>query len=114
MVTNAREHIYDMKPLEDYVYRDDQGKDLGVNGTDPPPSLSLTYYYYFLLVRQKSKEIISFLQDDERLREARKNARKTRDKFVGISSNDMHSQYSKYICIIYCSIVSRTLQDEMG
>lgn len=111
-MTNAREHIYDMKPLEDYVYRDDQGKDLGINGTD---SLSLSYYYFFtLLVRQKSKEIISFLQDDERLREARKNARKTRDKFVGISSNDMQNQYSKYMCIIYCSIVRHTLQDEMG
>lgn len=39
-----------MKPLEDYVYRDDQGKDLGINGTDPPPSLSLSYYYYFLFI----------------------------------------------------------------
>jgi telomere length regulation protein len=76
VVTNAREHIYDMKPLEDYIYRDAVGKDLGIN------------------IRQKSKEIIAFLQDDERLREARKNARKTRDKYVGISSEETQNQYS--------------------
>lgn len=76
VVTNAREHIYDMKPLEEFVCRDENGKDQGIN------------------VRQKAKEIISFLQDDERLRESRKNARKTRDKFVGISSSEVQSQYS--------------------
>ena len=32
MVTSAREHIYDMKPLEEYVFRDEQGKDQGING----------------------------------------------------------------------------------
>lgn len=32
VVTNAREHIYDMKPLEDYVFRDENGKDQGING----------------------------------------------------------------------------------
>ena len=92
-----------------------RGKILALMVQPPPlpPSPSLIIIFY-LLVRQKSKEIISFLQDDERLREARKNARKTRDKFVGISSNDMQNQYSKYMCIIYCSIVRHTLQDEMG
>ena len=85
-----------------------RGKILALTVQTPlPPSPSLIIIIFYLLVRQKSKEIISFLQDDERLREARKNARKTRDKFVGISSNDMHNQYSKYMCIIYCSIVRR-------
>ena len=32
MVTSAREHIYDMKPLEDYTFKDEQGKDQGING----------------------------------------------------------------------------------
>ena len=32
VVASAREHIYDMKPLEEYVFRDEQGKDQGVNG----------------------------------------------------------------------------------
>ena len=46
-------------------------------------------------VRQKAKEIISFLQDDERLRDARKSAKKTRDKFVGYSSEDVQGKYSE-------------------
>lgn len=53
------------------------------------------FFFCYSSVRQKSKDIIAFLQDDERLREARKNARKTRDKFVGISSSDIQTQYSK-------------------
>ena len=53
-----------------------------------------------LAVRQKAKDIIGFLQDDERLREARKNAKKTRDKFVGISSEDYQSRYSE--CPMCC------------
>ena len=32
VVTNAREHIYDMKPLEEYTFRDENGRDQGVNG----------------------------------------------------------------------------------
>ena len=32
VVTNARDHIYDMKPLESYTYFDEHGKDQGING----------------------------------------------------------------------------------
>ena len=32
VVTNAREHIYDMKPLEEFACRDENGKDQGING----------------------------------------------------------------------------------
>jgi hypothetical protein len=32
VVTSAREHIYDMKSLEEYTFRDEQGKDQGING----------------------------------------------------------------------------------
>ncbi|CAI8009116.1 Clathrin interactor 1 [Geodia barretti] len=76
VVASAREHIYDMKPLEEYVFRDEQGKDQGVN------------------VRQKAKEIISFIQDDERLKDARKQAKQSRDKFVGYSSEETQYKYS--------------------
>ena len=31
-MTSAREHIYDMKSLEEYSFRDDNGKDQGING----------------------------------------------------------------------------------
>lgn len=76
VVTSSREHLYDMKALEDYSCRDDSGKDQGVN------------------VRQKAKEIQNFLQDEERLREARKLSKQNRDKFVGYSSDDVHGRYS--------------------
>ena len=32
VVTNAREHVYDMKLLEEYTFRDEHGKDQGING----------------------------------------------------------------------------------
>lgn len=32
VVTSAREHVYDMKPLEDYQFSDEHGKDQGING----------------------------------------------------------------------------------
>lgn len=120
-----------MKPLEEYVFRDEQGKDQGINGegeTKPHcvnkhcenilMSYSLTcvcvcvslpvclvmirFLSASLLpllppsVRQKAKEIIAFLQDDERLREARKQAKQTRDKYVGYSSEEVQYKYSKY------------------
>ena len=46
-------------------------------------------------MRQKAKEIIGFVQDEERLREARKQAKQTRDKYVGYSSEEATSRYSK-------------------
>ena len=52
-------------------------------------------------VRHKAKDIISFLQDDERLREARKSAKTTRDKYVGYSSEEAHGRYSE--CMSICS-----------
>ena len=59
------------------------------------------YLFCFYLVRQKSKDIISFLHDDERLRDARKTARKNRDKYIGISSSESSEKYSKYYMSIY-------------
>ncbi len=60
---------------------------VGVFGLMTPFSL--------FLVRQKSREIISFLQDEERLREARKTAKTNRDKYVGISNDETKKSYSK-------------------
>ena len=48
VVTSAREHIYDLKTLENYAYVDETGKDCGVN------------------VRLKVKQLIEFIQDDDR------------------------------------------------
>ena len=52
-------------------------------------------YWLPSAVRQKAKEILGFLQDDDRLREARKAAKETRDKYVGYSSDQASSKYSE-------------------
>lgn len=69
VVTSAREHIYDLRSLENFSYIDEMGKDQGVN------------------IRHKVKELIEFIQDDDRLREERKKAKKNKDKYIGMSSD---------------------------
>lgn len=71
VVTSAREHIYDLRSLENYNFIDENGKDQGIN------------------VRQKVKEMVEFIQDDDRLREERKKAKKNKDKYIGVSSDSM-------------------------
>ncbi|KAM9846635.1 clathrin interactor 1-like [Aulostomus maculatus] len=71
VVTSSREHIYDLRSLENYHFIDENGKDQGIN------------------VRQKVKEMVEFIQDDDRLREERKKAKKNKDKYIGVSSDSM-------------------------
>lgn len=71
VVTSTREHVYDLRGLENYSFTDEQGKDQGLN------------------VRHKVKELLEFIQDDDRLRDERKKAKKTKDKYVGVSSDAM-------------------------
>lgn len=66
VVSSTREHLYDMRGLENYSFTDDMGRDQGIN------------------VRQKVKEIIALVQDDEALRTERKKTKKNKDKYVGI------------------------------
>ncbi|CAG9829298.1 unnamed protein product [Diabrotica balteata] len=75
VVTSAREHIYDLRSLENYTFIDDIGKDQGVN------------------IRHKVKELIDFIQDDDRLREERKKAKKNKDKFIGMSSDTFGNKF---------------------
>lgn len=42
---------------------------------------------YLINFRHKVKELIEFIQDDEKLREERKKAKKNKDKYVGMSSD---------------------------
>ncbi|KAK2838819.1 hypothetical protein Q7C36_013633 [Tachysurus vachellii] len=70
-VTSTREHLYDLRSIESYHFIDENGKDQGIN------------------VRQKVKEMLEFVQDDDRLREERKKAKKNRDKYIGVSSDSM-------------------------
>lgn len=76
VVTSAREHIYDLKSLENYSYVDEMGKDCGVN------------------VRIRVKQLIEFIQDDDVLRDERKKAKKNRDKYVGVASDGSSSSNS--------------------
>ncbi|XP_069755137.1 clathrin interactor 1a isoform X2 [Narcine bancroftii] len=71
VVTSAREHIYDLRSMENYHFVDENGKDQGIN------------------VRQKVKEMVEFVQDDDRLREERKKAKKNKDKYIGVSSDSL-------------------------
>ncbi|XP_041948444.1 clathrin interactor 1 isoform X1 [Alosa sapidissima] len=75
VVTSAREHIYDLRSMENYHFVDENGKDQGIN------------------VRQKVKEMVEFVQDDDRLREERKKAKKNKDKYIGVSSDSMGSGF---------------------
>lgn len=68
VVTSAREHIYDLRSLENYTFIDENGKDHGIN------------------VRHKVRDLIDFIQDDDKLREERKKAKKNKDKYVGLSA----------------------------
>ena len=40
-------------------------------------------------MRQKVKEMVEFVQDDDRLREERKKAKKNKDKYIGVSCDSM-------------------------
>ncbi|KAF8764369.1 clathrin interactor 1-like isoform X2 [Argiope bruennichi] len=71
VVTSAREHIYDLRSLENYSHIDEFGRDQGIN------------------VRQRVRDLIEFIQDDEKLREERKKAKKAKDKYIGMSSDSM-------------------------
>ena len=46
-------------------------------------------------MRHKVREIIDFVQDDDRLREERKKAKANRDKYVGVGS-DTSYRYSQF------------------
>ncbi|XP_068182172.1 clathrin interactor 1a [Antennarius striatus] len=92
VVTSAREHLYDLRALGSYHFVDENGKDQGVN------------------VRQKVKELVEFIQDDERLREERKKAKKNKDKYIGVSSDSMG--YRGYSGDRYESSDSRSKWDD--
>lgn len=75
MVTSSREHIYDLRSLENYTFVDENGKDCGIN------------------VRHKVRELIDFIQDDDKLRDERKKAKKNKDKYIGMSSEAMGMKF---------------------
>ena len=43
--------------------------------------------------------MIDFIQDDDKLREERKKAKKNKDKYVGMSSDAMGMRFGKASCV---------------
>ncbi|XP_028928912.1 epsin-1 [Ornithorhynchus anatinus] len=60
----CKENIYAVQTLKDFQYVDRDGKDQGVN------------------VREKAKQLVALLKDEERLREERAHALKTKEKLA--------------------------------
>ncbi|NWW29750.1 EPN4 protein, partial [Panurus biarmicus] len=63
--------IFHPSSLSCITCTDENGKDQGIN------------------IRQKVKEMVEFAQDDDRLREERKKAKKNKDKYIGVSSDSV-------------------------
>jgi hypothetical protein len=74
VVNGAREHVYELRTLESFQFVDESGKDQGVN------------------IRHRAKQTIEFLQDDGRVREERKKAKKNKDKYIGVDAATMQSR----------------------
>lgn len=72
VISNARDHVFEMRVLESYKCIDERGRDQGVN------------------IRHRVKQIIELLQDEELLAEERRKARgENKDKYQGYSKEDM-------------------------
>ncbi|KAM8869485.1 epsin-1 isoform 7-T7 [Spinachia spinachia] len=69
----CRENIYAVQTLKDFQFIDRDGKDQGVN------------------VREKAKQLVTLLKDEERLREERIHALKTKEKMAQTSSGEIAS-----------------------
>ncbi|KAM6499415.1 epsin domain containing protein [Amanita muscaria] len=75
VVIYFRDNLYIIKTLKEFQYVDEDGKDQGAN------------------VRQKAKDITALLQDENRLREARRQRAQMRDRMIrgtdGSADNDI-------------------------
>ena len=78
VVTSSREHVYDLRTLEKYTFIDETGKDMGIN------------------VRHRAKQLVDFVQDDDRLREERKKAKKNKDKYIGVAADSMGGGFGSF------------------
>uniref|UniRef100_UPI00358F30BB clathrin interactor 1-like isoform X2 n=1 Tax=Myxine glutinosa TaxID=7769 RepID=UPI00358F30BB len=75
VVTSTREHIFDLRSLEHYQFVDDGGKDMGEN------------------VRQRVRDLLVIVTDDEALREERRTARRAQYKYIGVASATSSTPY---------------------
>ncbi|KAK9477610.1 hypothetical protein V1514DRAFT_295826 [Lipomyces japonicus] len=70
VVDDARAHVATISMLRSFHYTDSNGKDQGIN------------------VRNRSKELVVLLGDDDRIRTERKKARSAKSKYAGVASSD--------------------------
>jgi len=63
VASQCRENIFAIKTLKDFQFIDKDGKDQGIN------------------VREKSKQLVTLLKDDERLKSERQRALKAKERF---------------------------------
>src|SRR5690606_8308145 len=66
----SRENLFTIRTLRNFRYVDDRGKDQGAG------------------IRELSRKIADLLKNDREIRNLRKNARKQRSKYTGISAAD--------------------------
>ncbi|CAH7687363.1 epsin-3 [Phakopsora pachyrhizi] len=81
VIDDARSHISMIKILRNFHYVDDKGKDQGIN------------------VRNRAKEIAELLSDLDRVRQERRKAKASRNKYVGVGNEGLSfnsSSGSKY------------------
>merc|ERR1719487_514995 len=71
VIEDARDHLRELKGLGKFEFVDPEGKDTGVN------------------VREKSKQIIELLNNEEVLNEERDKAKTARNRYTGVSAQDM-------------------------
>ncbi|XP_026882588.2 epsin-3 isoform X1 [Electrophorus electricus] len=65
---HCKENVYAIQTLRDFQYIDRDGQDQGVN------------------VRDKAKQLVALLRDDDRLKQERSHAHKTRERMTGAGS----------------------------
>ncbi|ORX50142.1 ENTH-domain-containing protein [Hesseltinella vesiculosa] len=70
VVDDARSHISMIKVMRSFHYIDDKGKDQGVN------------------IRNRAKELADLLSDTECIKSERKKAKKNRNKYIGVGSEN--------------------------
>lgn len=66
----CKENMYAVQTLKDFQYVDRDGKDQGVN------------------VREKAKQLVALLRDEDRLREERAHALKTKEKLAQTATGE--------------------------
>ncbi|VDN04224.1 unnamed protein product [Thelazia callipaeda] len=72
VVSNARDHLFEMRTLESYKFMDEKGKDQGLN------------------VRHRATVLFDLIQDDEKLKAERKKAKlEGKEKYQGYSKDDL-------------------------